>query len=70
MTLFAPYQHPDPPAAWFDDDIEDDTDDEFDDEFDESDDDADDDDGDDDAEEPETWQVRGRICGENRKAFA
>lgn len=63
---------PEPPAppAWCEDD-----DDEFDDEFgDDEDDDADADDDeeddDDDAEDPETWQVRERICGENCKGFA
>jgi hypothetical protein len=56
------------PPAWCEDD-----DDEFDDEFgDDEDDDADDDEEDDDdnAEDPETWQVRERICSENRKGFA
>lgn len=65
-----PSTAPEPPAppAWCEDD-----DDEFDDEFgDDEDDDADDDeeDDDDDAEDPETWQVRERICGENCKGFA
>jgi hypothetical protein len=71
MTRAAAYDHRDPPAAWFDDEIDDDIDDEFDDDFDNNDDEeAEDDDGDDDEEEPETWQVCGRIYGENRKRFA
>jgi len=56
------------PPTWCEDD-----EDEFDDDFgDDEDDDADEDEEDDDdhAEDPETWQVHDRICGENRKGFA
>ena len=56
------------PPAWCEDD-----EDEFDDDFgDDEDDDADDDEEDDEGNEddPETWQVRDRIWGENRKGFA
>jgi hypothetical protein len=71
MTRSGKHEHRNPPAAWFDDEIDDDIDDEFDDDFDNDDDEeAEDDDGDDNEEEPETWQVRGRICGENRTGFA
>ena len=58
MMLSAAHEHPDPTAAWLDDEIDDDIDDDVDDEFDDNEDeDAEDDDGDDDEEEPETWQV-------------
>jgi hypothetical protein len=56
-----------PPASCEDDDDE--LDDDFGDDEDE-DEDADEEDDDDEAEDPETWQVRERICGENRKGFA
>lgn len=68
-----PSSAPEPlePPAWCEDD-EDEFDDDFgDDEDDDADDEGDDDEEDgNDAEDPETWQVRDRICGENRKGFA
>ena len=67
MTRSAAHEHRHPPPAWFDDEIDDDIDDDFDNDDDEE---AEDDDGDDNEEEPETWQVRGRICRENRRGFA
>ena len=67
-NMTAPHEHPDPPPAWCDDDVDDELDD---DEFDDDDDeDADDEDEDDDVDEPETWQVHAGICGVNCRPFA
>jgi hypothetical protein len=57
------------PPAWCEND-DDELDDDFDDDEDDDADDDEEDDDDDNAEDPETWQVRERICGENRQGFA